>query len=53
MNWTGQRLNDVNKTPEAMFRARKRKRMKGKRFMAMSVEAGREDLWVKLALELH
>ena len=45
------KVNDVNKTLAAMYHGGKGKRIKEKGFMAMSIEAGNEDMGVKLALE--
>ena len=45
------KINDVNMTLAAMFHVGKGKRMKGKGLMAMAIEAGNEDVGVKLALE--
>ena len=45
------KVNDINKTLLAMFHTGKGKRMKGKGLMAMAIEAGNEDVGVKLALE--
>ena len=45
------KVNNVNRILAAMFHAGKGKRMKGKGFMVMAIEAGHEDVGVKLALE--
>jgi hypothetical protein len=47
------KVNNLNKTLAAMFHAGKEKRMTGKGFMAMLIEVGREDMGVKLALDLY